>query len=301
MQLMHVAGGRGRTRWPALGALLVVGLALLGTACQPPTSYVALGDSYTAGPVIPVQRTDYPGCLRSDHNYPALIKSSVGQPVFRDASCSGAQTNDMTQTQHVSPSPDNPPQFDRLDATTRVVTIGIGGNDIGFTEIAKSCSSPTPTGTPCQDQWVKGGDDLITDRINATAPKVAAVLQGIHARSPQARVYVVGYPAILPESGPGCWPTMPITPGDVPYLRAKEKELNAMLSAQAAVNGAVFVDTYTPSIGHDACQLPTVRWVEPVVPVNPAAPIHPNAAGMQGMAQAVLAAVQAPTGARVAG
>lgn len=301
MQLTHIAEGRHRSRWPAVGALVILGFALVATACEPPTSYVALGDSYTAGPVIPVQRNDYPGCLRSDHNYPALIRSSVGQPVFRDASCSGAQTNDMTQSQHVSPSPDNPPQFNRLDATTRVVTIGIGGNDIGFTEIAKSCSSPTPTGTPCQDQWVKGSDDLITDRINATAPKVAAVLQGIHSRAPQARVYLVAYPAILPESGPGCWPTMPITPGDVPYLRAKEKELNAMLSAQAAANSTVYVDTYTPSIGHDACQLPTVRWIEPVVPVNPAAPIHPNAAGMQGMAQAVLAAVHAPSGARVGG
>jgi lysophospholipase L1-like esterase len=301
MQLTHIAEGRHRSLWSAAGALLVVGVALLATACEPPTSYVALGDSYTAGPVIPTQRTDYPGCLRSDHNYPALIRSSVGQPVFRDASCSGAQTNDMTQSQDVDPNPDNPPQFDRLDASTRVVTIGIGGNDIGFTEIAKSCASPTPTGTPCHDKWVVNGDNLISDRINATAPKVAGVLQGIHARSPQARVYLVAYPAILPESGPGCWPTMPITPGDVPFLRAVEKELNAMLEAQAAANDAVYVDTYAPSIGHDACQLPTVRWIEPVVPVNPAAPIHPNLAGMQGMAQAVLAAVHAPSASRMPG
>jgi lysophospholipase L1-like esterase len=269
-------------------------LVLLLAGCIPRASYVALGDSYTAGPVIPVQRTDYPGCLRSDHNYPALVAVSVGEPVFRDASCSGAQTKDMTQTQDVSPDPNNPPQFDRLDADTRVVTLGIGGNDIGFTEIAKSCASPTPTGTPCQDKYVVNGDDQISDRIAATAPKVASVLQGIHNRSPQTTVYVVGYPAILPESGPGCWPTMPITPDDVPYLRGVEKNLNAMLATQAAADNAVYVDTYTPSIGHDACQLPTVRWVEPVVPVNPAAPIHPNAAGMQGMAAAVLAAMPTP-------
>jgi lysophospholipase L1-like esterase len=293
MKVIHIPEGRRRPAGSAIGALLVLGVALLGTACEPPTSYVALGDSYTAGPVIPTQRTDYPGCLRSDHNYPALIRPSIAQPVFRDASCSGAQTKDMTGSQDVDPNPDNPPQFDRLDTRTRVVTLGIGGNDIGFTEIAKSCASPTPTGTPCQDKWVKDGDNLISARITATAPKVAAVLQSIHSRSPQARVYVVGYPAILPERGPGCWPTMPITPGDVPFLRAVQKELNSMLEAQAATNDAVYVDTYTPSIGHDACQLVTVRWIEPVVPVNPAAPIHPNLAGMQGMAQAVLAEVHA--------
>ena len=294
MRTTSAGNGTSRVRRPIGVPIVLAALLLVLAGCIPRPSYVALGDSYTAGPLIPNQRTDYPGCLRSDRNYPALVAVSVGQPVFRDASCSGAQTEDMTQPQDVSPDPNNPPQFDRLDAETRVVTLGIGGNDIGFTEIAENCGSATPTGTPCQDRYVVNGHDTISDRIAATAPKVAAVLQGIHTRAPRAAVYVVGYPAILPESGPGCWPTMPITPGDVPYLRGVQKNLNAMLAAQAAAGDATFVDTYTPSIGHDACQLPTVRWVEPLVPVNPAAPIHPNAAGMQGMAAAVRAAMPAP-------
>ena len=65
-----------------------------------------------------------------------------------------------------------------------------------------------------------------------------------------------------------------------------------MLKTQALANGAIFLDTYKLSIGHDACQLPTVRWVEPVVPVNPAAPLHPNLAGMQAMATRLVAALQ---------
>ena len=84
---------------------------------------------------------------------------------------------------------------------------------------------------------------------------------------------------------------MPIAPDDVPYLRAKEKELNAMLATQAAAAGATYVDVYGPSIGHDACQLPGVRWVEPLIPLAPAAPVHPNALGMRGMADALLAAL----------
>ena len=83
---------------------------------------------------------------------------------------------------------------------------------------------------------------------------------------------------------------MPIAYDDVPYLRAKEHELNAMLGTQAASAKAVYVDTYTPSIGHDACQIETVRWVEPVVPTAPAAPVHPNADGMAATARFVLAA-----------
>ena len=53
------------------------------------------------------------------------------------------------------------------------------------------------------------GRDEISERIQATAPKVAAVIQGIHQRSPRARVIAVNYAAILPDEGPGCWPQMP--------------------------------------------------------------------------------------------
>ncbi len=135
------------------------------------------------------------------------------------------------------------------------------------------------------------GHDELADRIDATAPKVGAVLDGIRRRAPSARIFVVPYLPILPESGPGCWPLLPMTPDDVPYLRGVEAKLNAMLAEQAEANGAGFVDAYTAAIGHDACQLPGVRWVEPAVPASPAAPIHPNLFGMQGYAAAVLARI----------
>ena len=281
------------SRWVRSGALgAAMAAAWLGLAsCGPATFYVALGDSFTAGPVIPVQQDAPAGCLRSDHNYPHLFAPSSGHPGFRDVSCSGATTDDMTQPQQVDPDGPNPPQFDVLNSRTRLVTLGIGGNDIGFVEIAESCATPVPTGTPCQDQYVTAAGDEVSQRIADTAPKVAAVLQGIHSRAPQARILVIGYPALLPESGPGCHPTMPIAPDDVPYLRDKEKELNTMLQTQALANGAEYVDTYTPSIGHDACALPSVRWVEPVVPASPAAPIHPNGLGMEQIALIVEAAL----------
>jgi lysophospholipase L1-like esterase len=271
-----------------LASVLAVFALLAPAALAAPPSYVALGDSYTAGPVIPLQIPPY-GCLKSDHNYPHLAAPDLGLPAFRDASCSGAETSDMTHAQNVDPGP-NPPQFASLDANTRIVSIQIGGNDIGFSEIVKNCTSTTPYGHPCQDRYVVNGDDQISDRIAATAPKVAAVLQGIHARSPKARVYLVNYLPILPETGNGCWPQVPVAYDDVPYLRAKEKELNAMLADQAAANNAVLVDAYIAGIGHDACQLPIDRWVEPAAPTTPAAPLHPNLFGMQAMARMLEAA-----------
>jgi lysophospholipase L1-like esterase len=288
--------GHLRVRFVALVVAALAAFAgwapVVGAAPKPAPSYVALGDSFTAGPLIPVQIRPF-GCLKSDNNYPHLAAPDLGQPAFRDPSCSGAETEDMTQAQNVSPDGPNPPQFDSLDSNTRVVTIGIGGNDIGFTEIARNCSSAVNSGTPCQDRYVVNGRDEISARIAETAPKVAAVLQGIHARSKKADVYVVNYLPIFPDSGPGCYPQIPVTDGDVPYLRAKQKELNQMLTDQAAANGASLVDAYTAGIGHDACQPPVIRWVEPVAPASPAAPLHPNLFGMQGTERALLDAVRA--------
>jgi len=283
-------------RW-ALAALTLLATATAGLgivaptgagAQTPPTSYVALGDSFTSGPLIPNQSLEPLGCLRSDRNYPHLVAGNTGTQAFRDVSCAGADTNDLYSEHGVWPGP-NPPQLNALDAGTRVVTMGMGGNDIGFSGIIESCASALPFGSPCRNRYVVNGVDELTNRINATAPKIAAAVTAIRARSPQARILVVGYPAIVPDSGSGCWPSVPMAWNDVPYLRAKHKELNAMLAGQAAAQGAVYVDTYTPSIGRDACASGGTRWVEPLIPGNAAAPFHPNARGMQGMATAVRA------------
>jgi lysophospholipase L1-like esterase len=284
------------TRWGRfVSALVAIGAALavaapLATAARP-GNFVALGDSYAAGPVIPVQVAPY-GCLKSNNNYGSIAQRKLKYAQYRDMTCSGAETDDMTQAQGVSPGP-NPPQFSALDADTRLVTITIGGNDIGFSSIAQDCIDTTPanSGHPCMDKYVVAGHDEVSARIAATAPKVAAVLQGIHARSPQALVLVVNYPAIFPHTGSkGCWPQIPVADGDVVWLRSKQVELNQMLATQAAANGATVVDAYSASKGHDACKLPLVRWVEPAVPASAAAPIHPNLDGMTAMSKLVVAA-----------
>lgn len=120
---------------------------------------------------------------------------------------------------------------------------------------------------------------------------MSQVLAAIAARAPRARVVVVGYPDMFPQSG-GCWPAVPITNGDVAYLRGIEVKANAMLAAAAKAAGATFVNTYTPTIGHDFCQPESVRDVEGLLPGSLALPFHPNARGQQAMATAVLAAIK---------
>ncbi|WP_328534637.1 SGNH/GDSL hydrolase family protein [Micromonospora zamorensis] len=284
---------RSATRLAALalataGVLLTV--ATPASAAVPAGRYVALGDSYAAGPLIPTQ-VDL-NCLRSNRNYPSLVATAASSSSFADVSCSGATTEDILSGGSGALGIVLPPQLNAVTSNTSLVTVQIGGNDIGFSGIITDCaeaSLSSPLGSPCKNRFTAGGVDQLQARIVAATPKVTAVLQAVRRAAPGARVVVLGYPAILPDSGYGCWPVVPIAYQDVPYLRGVEKSLNAMLASAAGANGATYADVYTPSIGRDTCKSSGTRWVEGLVPQNAAAPFHPNARGEQGMATAVLA------------
>ncbi|POX40932.1 SGNH/GDSL hydrolase family protein [Streptomyces sp. Ru72] len=287
-------GAAGRRRWPlAVGAALG-GCALFVTSTAPAaahgagpgrdTHYVSLGDSYTSGPLIP--RQVEAACARSDHNYPSLVAAERRVTVFKDVSCAGATTDNMWKAQGT-----NAPQLDAVRLDTDLVTVQVGGNDMGFGSIIATCarlSSEDPTGDPCRRFYASSGTDRLTLAVAQTAPKVDRVLRAVHARAPHARVLVVGYPDLLPDDGSGCYPSVPFASGDFPYLRDTEKRLNVMLRLVADWNRAEYVDTYGPTRGHDMCKAPADRWVEPLQPSSPAAPAHPNAQGEEAMARAVL-------------
>ncbi|MGI8808312.1 MAG: GDSL-type esterase/lipase family protein [Acidimicrobiales bacterium] len=145
-----------------------------------------MGDSYTAGPLILNQLPDPLGCWRSDNNYPHLVARATGS-ALRDRSCSAAETRDLTSPQYVLGGP-NPPQLHALDNTVGTVSLQIGGNDIGFTEILFRCLAILPLGTPCRDLYTSGGVDELSRRIAATAPKVRAALAEAARRAPAARI-----------------------------------------------------------------------------------------------------------------
>ncbi|MEU9287847.1 SGNH/GDSL hydrolase family protein [Streptomyces sp. NPDC048275] len=276
------------------------------SASAPPKGpYVALGDSYTSGPKIPPQTGDPAGCDRSGRNYPAVVAKELGLKAadFRDVSCSGATIADLTAPQSTD-NGTNPAQLSALSTTTRLVTLGIGGNDIGFSSMITKCVT---TGTlfeladklmditgkaPCQERYASDGADEVAEKIRATGNRLARALTEIERRAPEARVYVVGYPAILPVKGTDCDRGLPLAPGDVTFLRQKQREFNTMLSEHARAAGATYVDTFAPSVGHDACSPAGTRWIEPLRPSSPAAMVHPNAHGERGMATAVLSALK---------
>jgi hypothetical protein len=262
----------------AIATATVASVAISGSASAAPSfgKYVALGDSYAAVGSLDKIHGDPVGCYRATDNYPAGVAARLGVGTFVDASCGGARTVHMTQPQSVTGG-DNAPQFDAVTPDTSLVTVSISGNDIGFSDITKTCAEKSfsdPFGSPCKDHFTEGGTDQLAERINAAAGPVDAVLDGIHERAPQATVVVVGYLRILPPSE-GCWPVVPFARGDVPYFDGVEHQLNSMLAAQAAANNATFVNPDV--LGHDVCS--DDKYVEGLIPESLSAPVHPNANG----------------------
>jgi hypothetical protein len=270
-------------------------IAPASSAVASGTPYVSLGDSFVSGPLIPNQGAYPIGCEQSTNNYPHLAAAALGLQLT-DMSCAGATSANMNSPQTTTGGT-NPPQLSPINSATRVVSISIGGNDINFSGIVENCAAltpwgPTPVGANCKGYYAPNGNDSLAAGINALAPKVGAILQQIHALAPGAKIFVVGYPAILPPSG-ACWPVLPFESGDAQYLQQTELEMNHMLQAEAAANGSTYVDTYTASESHSACAPASSRWVEPLIPSCICAPVHPSAAGEAGMATLLETAMRA--------
>ncbi|MER5551989.1 SGNH/GDSL hydrolase family protein [Streptomyces sp. NPDC002793] len=261
-----------------IGGLMAPAASAAEPADQTYDSYVALGDSYGSGAGLGL--VEDAGCDRTGEGYPAIIAGAVKAKSFKNMTCSGATTAEMAKAQGT-----NPAQLSALSADTDLVTLTIGGNDIGFTEIITNCvvgSFGDPTGSPCKTRYNASGSDAITTRINSTAAKLTVTLQYIRALAPKARVLVVGYPSLVPNDGKACRPGVPFADGDVPYLRDVNKKLNQALADRARSAGAEYADTYAMTIGHDMCQNETDRWIEPID--TKLAPAHPNRWGQQAMA-----------------
>ncbi|OKJ31742.1 SGNH/GDSL hydrolase family protein [Streptomyces sp. CB01580] len=282
-----------------LGAVALAGLAV-GTGAAPasaaaadgPMSYVALGDSMASGPLIP-DITGPVACGRSTHNYPHELAARLGASL-RDVTCSGAASKHMTEKQPLSlldiPMGSAPPQFDALRPDTDLVTLTIGGNDAGLVGIAQKCTTLDPNATPCKEKYTEGGVDQVAQRIAEFAPKLGVVLDTIHQRSPHARVVVTGYGLYIKPGG--CWPLQPVLPVDADFLQGSVDRMNTAIAEQSAAHGAEYIDLATPSVGHDACQTPSDKWVEGYVPTAAAAPLHPNRNGEANYAAIIGARIQ---------
>jgi lysophospholipase L1-like esterase len=242
-------------------AALLVGVAPAQAA---PLDYVALGDSFSSG----TGAANASGsCFRSPLGYPTLW-ATAHQANFTDATCGGAVTDDVLKKQVSS-----------LSAATDVVTITIGGNDVGF----------APTVLVC----LLGGDDACRQSIadaEAKTPQYIAQLDrtyaAIRAAAPSAQVYVLGYPRLFDEA-PKCDLSLNLTQRKM--INDATDVLVDNIGQRARAAGFHFVDVRSAFAGHGACA--AQPWLNNLT--GPDVFLHPNATGYR---EGYLRALTAVTG-----
>ncbi|GKQ41707.1 SGNH/GDSL hydrolase family protein [Streptomyces sp. A012304] len=312
---------RFRTRLALLGsaAALAAGAAVPAqfTGAQPAAAaekkqWVALGDSYTAGVIKAAgDPIDYPrdGCERTDKSYPEVAYQDLWYffDLTQNVSCGAATIENVTDTPQLPighhfpphfPDPDYPfpavpPQSEAVGPDTDVITVGVGGNTLGFADILDKCTrlggEAEGAGTPCKEALAAG----IPARLKKVSQEYDRMLTVLHKRAPKAKILTVGYPTIVPQNTSKCgWADITkfgtITQGDLDWLRQDVLEpLNETIEKSTSTQEAAsFVDLYDSSQRHSVCD--DDKWVEGfVTPPDQLSLVHPNAHGHRNAADHV--------------
>ncbi|MGZ4583027.1 MAG: SGNH/GDSL hydrolase family protein [Mycobacterium sp.] len=249
--------------------------------------YVALGSSMAAGPGIRPGAAGAPrGSGRSACNYAHLVAERCHLDLV-DVTFSGATTaHVLTDRQRGAP-----PQITALDGSESLVTVTIGGNDVGYVPLLMAASLP---------RWARrvpllGGriSELLErdsrDRALADVfDSLCAVGEALRRGAPTARVLFVDYQTILPPAG---IPAPPLSDADADLGRYVAATLERLTADAAAATGCGIVRAAAASRQHHAwsAQPWTTRPAVPL-PGRPA-PLHPNGAGMRAVAELVAAQV----------
>lgn len=268
------------------------------------------------------------GCDQTDVSYPYLVDDELGEfgegrvELRANVSCGGAQikhivderqtpygqnVRGITGTNPFFPvDPDADPesqafpqldqvQLDAVDSTTRLVTVGIGGNSLGFGHIIAEClargAATDNHGAPCRDYYTDppSGVESIAHRLTRVAEEYRAMLAAIKARAhPEVKILAVGYPFIIPndEDVSRCrWGRLDSAAGlaavyhfgsvnhdDLKWLRDSVLErLNTVIEDAANSDPAVYyVDLYSQGQpGHHVCAQTGIgvdeAWVEGLI------------------------------------
>jgi len=245
-----------RKHWAGVG--VAVALALTGASTAAADDYVALGDSYSSGTGT---RTYFDaGCQKSIYAYPSLVDAQRPNTDLTFAACSGATTTNVLNSQVSS-----------LTSATDWVTITIGGNDAGFSNVITECALPG---------WLSncnGAIDAAQAFINNTLPaRLTNVYNEIKTRSPSAIVIVLSYPRLF--MGVDCNGGTFFSGAEMTRLNETADLLRNVTQTRALAAGANFrfKDAIPPFTGHAVCS--SSEWVNGLSnPIGES--YHPNRTG----------------------
>jgi lysophospholipase L1-like esterase len=215
---------------PILGALLVV-LSLAASSAFAADKYVALGDSYSAGNGANSTNLDS-SCNRNTYAYPYLLAQQKGLALSFVA-CAGAVTGDVINS-----------QVNAITSDTKLVTITIGGNDIGFTNLIIACTT-----LGCSSQIASS-----QSKINSELPaKLNSTYAAIKAKAPSAKVVVLGYGRPFATPPKTCLGATGVSSSEETSLTALVDSLNTTIKTRAQAYGFSYADVNPYWSGHDVC------------------------------------------------
>jgi lysophospholipase L1-like esterase len=250
--------------------------------------YVALGSSMAAGPGIRPRAEGAPlWSGRSARNYPHLVAERLSLDLV-DVTFSGATTADVLADHQRGQSP----QIAALDGSESLVTVTIGGNDVGYVPLLMVASLPHGL----RRLPLLGGrvaellDRRARDRALAEVfDSLCSVGAALRRRAQGARIFFVDYLTILPPAGE---PAPPLADADADLGRHVAATLERLTAEAAEATGCEVIGAAAASRPHHA-------WSAEPWTTTPArlgmgrpgrpAPLHPNGAGMRAVADLVVA------------
>ncbi|MEP7020194.1 MAG: SGNH/GDSL hydrolase family protein [Pseudonocardiales bacterium] len=244
-----------------LVAILTLMLGLAVPASAAGANYVALGDSYSSGVGAGSYITSSGSCDRSTKAYPSLWAAAHAPASFAFVACSGAKSTDVTAN-----------QLSALSTNTTLVSISVGGNDVGFAGVMADCNL---YGTTTCVNEVNAAENVARTQLPGW---LNTVYSQIRTRAPNARVVVLSYPRFYDLSAWWC-------PGLSGTSRSKINEgadvLDGVTKTAAANAGFSFADVRAAfANGHEICDYN--KWLHSIDWTNISQSYHPNADGQSG-------------------
>lgn len=243
--------------------------------------YLALGDSYTSGEGAGDYQlgtdTAADACHLSFNSYPLRLSRDVfTADGGHSVACSGALIDDLASRSgsYQGQALDGVPRAQRPDSQVdsllggftpgelaqhefvgryqpRVLTVGVGGNDIGFGGILQACVEPHLGGNTCYDTYEQRLQ--LINLIDATYFKWTGLYRQLQAEAPSTTIYAIGYPQIA-TSGGNCALNVHLNEAEIAFSQQLITDLDAVIAQAAGDSGVRYVDISRALYGHRLCE-----------------------------------------------
>lgn len=253
----------------AVTAAAVSVLAFTTPASASAVHYVALGDSYSSGLGAGDYTSSSGSCDRSTNAYSAVWDDDNSPASYVSAACAGATTSSVISS-----------QISALSSATTLVSITVGGNDVGFSSVMETCVLESTS------SCVSAIDNSEAEMSSSLPGELNSALAAIAQAAPAARVVVLGYPELYDLSKSSTCIGLSTT--DRTDLNQAADELDATIQAAAGRYGDVYADVRSAFSGHEICD--SGSWLHSVNILDISESYHPTADGQQDAYYPVFAA-----------